>query len=166
MFQNRNPEHPTQVPQGEASPMLRSTHLIRALLVTMLLSLTSSAQKLDTKSLKDILSKQGFTGLLEGKFTFTLLGNMKCNSTMLQVYYYTWEESHPPGRAIHASYRLIFIEDRNYVGQYVVSDRPVLVKPDSLRFPVSEEDGNSFKCDEEGLPKSFYLDGGDRVPSR
>jgi hypothetical protein len=39
---------------------------MRALLVTMLLSLTSSAQKLDTKSLKDILSKQGFTGLLEG----------------------------------------------------------------------------------------------------
>jgi hypothetical protein len=44
----------------------------------------------------------------------------------------------------------------------VISDRPVLVKPDTLRFPVSEEDGNSLKCDQDGLPKSIYLDGGER----
>lgn len=139
---------------------------MRVLLVATLLSLTSNAQKLDSKSLKDILSKQGFTGLLQGKVAFTLLGDMKCNSAVLQVYYYTWEETNPPGRAIHASYRLIFIENRNYLGQYVVSDRPALVKPDTVRFPVSQEDGNTLKCSQEGLPKSLYLDGGDRVLSR
>jgi hypothetical protein len=146
--------------------MMRSTFLMRVLLVAMLLSLTSSAQKLSTKSLRDILSKQGFTGLLQGKVTFALLGEMKCGSTVFHAYYYTWEETNPPGRAIHFSQRLIFIENRNYLGQYVISDRPVLVKPDVLRFPVSEEDGNSLKCDQDGLPKSLILDGGDRVLAR
>ena len=78
---------------------------------------------------------------------------------MLRVYYYTWEETNPPGRAIHFSQRLIFIENRNYLGQYVISDRPVLVKPDRLLFPVSEEDGNSLKCDGDSLPTSGTLDG-------
>jgi hypothetical protein len=130
-----------------------------ALLVALLLSLTSGAQKLDTKSLKDILSKQGFTGTLQGKVTYKYLGNMKCNSASLKVYYYTWEETNPPGRAIHFIQRLIFIENRNYLGQYVIADRPVLVKPDMLHFPFSEKDGNSLRCDQDGLPKSLILDG-------
>ena len=142
------------------------SNLRRALLVAMILSLTCSAQKQDTKSLRQILSKQGFSGLLQGKVTFTLLGNLKCNSAALQVYYYTWEETNPPGRAIHYSQRLIFTERQNYIGQYVISDRPVLVKPDLLRFPVSRGDGNTLRCDRDGLPKSLYLDGGDRVLER
>jgi hypothetical protein len=142
---------------------MRSTHLVCGLLVTIMLSLTTSAQKLDMKSLRDILSKQGFTGLLQGKVTFALLGDMKCNSRMLHVYYYTWEESEPHAAAIHFSQRLIFIDNQNYVGQYVVSDRPVLVKPDSLRFPVSEEDGDSLRCDQDGLPKTLVLDGESRI---
>ena len=146
--------------------MLKGTYLMRVLLVTTLLSLTSSAQRQDTKSLKDILSKQGFTGLLQGKVTLTLLGNMKCTSAALQVYYYTWEETNPPGRAIHFSQRLIFIENRNYVGQYVVSDRPVLVKRELLRFHYSKDDGNTIECDQEGLPKSLLLNGGDIVFER
>jgi len=146
--------------------MLKSAQLMRVLLMATLLSLASNAQKLDSTSLKDILSKQGFTGLLQGKVAFTLLGDMECNSAVLQVYYYSWEETNPPGRAIHASYRLIFISKRHYLGQYLVSDRPVLVKPDTVRFPVSREDGNTLKCDRNGLPKSLYLDGGDRILSR
>ena len=158
--------HPAaQMSKWEASQMLRSTHLIRVLLVTMLLLVMSNAQNLDTKSLRDILSKQGFTGQLYGnvKVTFTRLGVMKCNTARLQVYYYVGEETNPPGRAIHASYRLLFIENSNYLGQYVVSDRPVLVKPDLLRFQVSEKDGNSLGCDREGLPKSLILDGESRI---
>ena len=69
--------------------MKRSNHLMRLLLVAILLPVTSTAQKLDTKSLRDILSKQGFTGVLQGKVTFAHLGEMKCASTMLRVYYYT-----------------------------------------------------------------------------
>jgi hypothetical protein len=136
------------------------------LAAAMLLPFTSSAQKLDEKSLRDILSKQGFTGTLQGKVTFALLGKMECGSAMLHVYYYTWEETDLPGRAIHFSQRLIFLENRIYLGHYVISDRPVLVNPNTLRFPVSQEDGNSLKCDRDGLPKSLYLDGGDRVLSR
>ena len=91
---------------------------------------------------------------------------MKCNSEELQVFYYTWEETNPPGQAIHFNARLIFIEKQDYLGHYMVSARPVLVKPDLLRFPVSAEDGNALRCDQDGLPKSFYLDGGDRVLER
>jgi hypothetical protein len=131
------------------------------LLAAVLLSLTSNAQRVDTKSLRDILAEQGFTGQLDGniKVRFARLGVMKCNTAILQVYYYTGEETHPPGRAIHFSQRLIFIEGRTYLGQYVVSDRPVLVKPDSLGFPYSKGDGNTIQCDQEGLPKLARLDG-------
>jgi len=91
---------------------------------------------------------------------------MKCSSKTLQVYYYTWEETNPPGRAIHFSQRLIFIENRNYLGHYVIGDRPILVKRDSLRFPYSKEGGNSIRCDPEGLPGSVQLEGGDTVLER
>jgi hypothetical protein len=140
--------------------MFQSYYFKSVLLTAMLLSVASSAQKMNTKSLRDILSKQGFSGLLQGKkITYKYLGNMKCNSAMLQVYYYTWEETNPAGLAIHASYRLIFIENSNYLGQYVIADHPVLIKPDSLRFPYSKEDGNTIQCDQEGLPKSLLLNG-------
>ena len=146
--------------------MLPSTCLARLLIVAMVLSVTSPAQKVDTKSLKDILSKQGFAGSLQGRITFTFLGNMKCNSKALQVYYYTWEETNPPGRAIHFSQRLIFIENRNYLGHYVIADRPILAKRDSLRFPYSKKGGNSIQCGPEGLPGSVQLEGGDAVLER
>lgn len=141
--------------------MFQSSYFIRVSLMAMLLAITSSAQKLDTKSLTDILSKQGFTGLLQGKITFKFLGNMQCGSAALGVYYYTWEETNPPGRAIHFSQRLIFIEKSKYLGQYVIADRPTLVKRDSLRFPYSKEDGNTIQCDQEGSPESVHLGGGD-----
>ncbi|HME57215.1 MAG TPA: hypothetical protein VKF63_02680 [Terracidiphilus sp.] len=139
--------------------MFQSNYFKRVLLAAMLLSVASSAQKMDTKSLREILFKQGFTGSLQGKIAFHRLGTMKYNSSMLQVYYYTWEETNPPGRAIHFSQRLIFIENSNYLGQYVIADRPVLIKPDSLRFPYTKEDGNTIQCDQEGLPESVHMDG-------
>src|SRR5258708_12753145 len=89
--------------------MLPSTCLARLLIVAMVLSVTSPAQKVDTKSLKDILSKQGFAGSLQGRITFTFLGNMKSNSKALQVYYYPWEQTNPPGPAIHFIHRPLFI---------------------------------------------------------
>ena len=141
--------------------MSRSTHSMLVLLAVVLLSLTANAQKLDTKSVKDILSKQGFTGLLQGKVTFNLLGDMRCISAQLQVYYYTWEETNPPGRAIHFSQRLIFIKNREYMGQYVIADRPTLLKQQLLRFPYSRDDGNTLQCDQGGLPESVHLDGQD-----
>ncbi|MDR3753887.1 MAG: hypothetical protein P4K93_09545 [Terracidiphilus sp.] len=141
--------------------MFQSSYFIRVSLMAMLLSITSSAQKLDTKSLREILSKQGFTGLLQGKITFKFLGNMRCSSAALGVYYYTWEETNPPGRAIHFSQRLIFIENQSYLGQYVIADRPTLIKADSLRFPYPKDDGNTIQCDQNGLPELVHLGGGD-----
>jgi hypothetical protein len=144
--------------------MSRRPFLVRALLAAMLVSFASSAQELDKKSLERILSKQGFSGQLTGnvKVRFAFLGNMKCGSAVLHVYYYTGEETHPPGKAIHFNRRLIFLENRTYLGQYDISNRPVLVKQRALRFPVSEADGNLLECDRDGLPKSLLLDGGDR----
>ena len=139
--------------------MLPRPSLVRVLLAVVLLSVTSTAQRIEPKSLRDILAKQGFSGELQGKITLSLLGTIKCNDEGLQVFYYTWEETNPPGRAIHFSQRLIFIEKQNYIGHYVISDRPILVKPDLLRFLVSKEDGNVLRCDQDGLPKSLYLDG-------
>jgi hypothetical protein len=78
---------------------------------------------------------------------------------MLQVYYYTWEETSPPGCAIHFNQRLIFIQNRDYLGQYVIADRPTLIKQDSLRFTYPVEDGNTIQCDQDGLPKSIQLNG-------
>lgn len=137
----------------------RNTQLMRASLLVMLLSFPSGAQVLNTKSLRKILTEQGFTGSLQGKVRFNHLGKMKCNSAMLQVYYYTWEETNPPGRAIHFSQRLIFIQERNYLGQYVIPDRPVLINSDFLLFPYSKDDGNTIQCNQEGLPESVNLDG-------
>lgn len=115
----------------------------------MLRLLPSSAQELDKKSLKDILSKQGFSGLLEGKVTFELLGSMQCNSSKLQVYYYTWEETNPPGRAVHFSQRLIFIENREYKGHYVVEDHPALLNNQTLLFPIHETMAIPFNATRE-----------------
>lgn len=135
--------------------MLPNRYLFCVLLLVLVLP--SSGQERDTKSLKDILSEQGFSGLLQGKITFKLLGDMSCKSKVLQVYYYTWEETNPPGKAIHFSQRLIFIHKNRYVGQYAVPDGPSLIRPNLLRFPDSKED--SVNCDETGLPKSITLDG-------
>ena len=142
---------------------MRSKYMLCVLLIAALLTLSSDAEKLSRKSLEHILSEQGFGVLLQGKVRFAHLGEMKCGSKILDVYYYTWEETNPPGRAIHFSQRLNFLENRTYVGHYVISDRPVLVKPDRLRFPVPEEEGNLLRCDKDGLPKSAYMDGRDIV---
>jgi hypothetical protein len=143
--------------------MFRSIHPMLVLLAMVLLSSTASSQKLDSKSLTDILSKQGFTGQLYGnvKVTLTRLGAMKCNAETLQVYYYTGEETNPPGRAIHFSQRLIFIDNREYLGQYVIADRPTLLRLQTLRFPYSRDDGNTIQCGQEGLPELVHLDGSD-----
>jgi len=149
---------------GGPSELKYTNPLVPVLLVAILLSAICVAQSPDKKALKDILSKQGFSGVLYGndKITFTCLGSLQCNAENLSVYYYTWEEVNPPGRAVHFIQRLIFLKGRDYVGQYEVSDRPVLIKPDLLRFPVSEEGGNSLSCGQKGLPKSLLLDGEDR----
>jgi len=67
--------------------MLQRASFVRVLLAIMLFSVTSISQRLDTKSSRDILSKQGFSGELHGKVGFSRLGTIKCNAEELQVFY-------------------------------------------------------------------------------
>jgi hypothetical protein len=124
---------------------------------------TCPAQTTSDKALKGLLQEQGFTGQLTGEITFTHLGGIGCSGKHLQVYYYEWEESNPPGRAIHQSKRIIFVDKKRYLGSYIVEDRPTKIGSDSLRFDYTENLGNEFKCDRDGLPNSVLLNGEPQV---
>lgn len=109
-------------------------------------------------NLKKTLASQGFSGQLTGKVHFTLLGDLACNTQKFRAFYYEWEESNPPGKAIHAQYRVLLIDMRgNYTGSYVVEDRPVRVTPNALVFPYEERLGNKIQCDADGWPESVIL---------
>lgn len=113
-----------------------------------------------TSSLKRLLVQQGFTGELQGKVAFSRLGILDCGSRKLEVFYYSWEESHPPGLAIHASYRVILLEHGNkYVGSYHVADPPARMTQTAILFNYSKKDGNTIACEDEDLPQSVMLDG-------
>jgi hypothetical protein len=121
--------------------------------------LSAQTENLDLRHLKNILQKQGFTGALEGKVHFSRLGNLKCNSETYEVIYHEWEQSHPAG-ARHAAYRVLFIDKQNqYIGSYRVPERPLSVTLQKIRFNFSEKQGNTIRCDSEGLPDEVILDG-------
>lgn len=108
--------------------------------------------------LKKELASQHFSGVLEGKVRFTNLGQFNCGSYSLQAVFYEWEESSPPGKAMHSSYRVILMHRATYLGSYVVADKPS-IRGDELRFPYTEN-GNSIKCGVDGAPpKEVLLDG-------
>lgn len=135
-------------------------YLAGILTLAQLVACFAIAQKTGDKALKELLSKQGFTGELKGKVNFDSLGSLQCNADKLQVFYYEWEESHPPGFAIHASYRVIFIGKGNrYLGSYAVEDQPKIVGSLALIFDYPAKLGNTIRCDPSGLPKSVLLDG-------
>jgi hypothetical protein len=118
------------------------------------------AQRASADSLRRLLSKQGFTGELTGNVQFTKLGVLGCNATNLRVFYYEWEESNPPGVAIHQSKRIILVGPHNeYIGSYAVEDRPITIGRKSLVFDYPEKLGNVIRCDQNGLPKSVLLNG-------
>ena len=128
----------------------------------LLFSATILAQQPHTSasSLKHLLAQQGFTGLLEGKVAFSRLGRLDCGTGKLEVFYYSWEESHPPGLAIHASYRVVLLEDGSkYVGSYQVQDRPARSTRTAILFNYPEGDGNTISCDGDSLPQSVVLNG-------
>jgi len=108
--------------------------------------------------LKKELAAQSFTGVLEGDVRFTALGALHCGTNSLQVVFYEWHESSPPGKAVHSSYRVILMHGTTYLGSYAVEDRPT-IKGDELRFPY-DADGNSMKCGADGVPpKKILLNG-------
>jgi len=114
--------------------------------------------------LRRLLAEQGFSGELRGKVTIAQLGVLGCGNDEFQVFYYSWEESNPPGKAIHANYRILFLKSGNtYVGSYSTSDRHPKVKGREIRFEDSTDQGNVIACNEDGLPKTVVLDGERRL---
>ena len=130
--------------------------------IAMLFSATILAQQphTSTSSLKQLLDQQGFSGALEGKIAIKRLGVFHCGSRTLEVFYHTWEESNPPGKAIHAAYRIFFLENGNkYIGQYMVQDPPTKITRTAIVFGYPASDGNSIACDGDNLPESVELNG-------
>ena len=111
-------------------------------------------------NLKKTLASQGFSGQLTGKVHFSRLGDLACNAHTFRVFYYEWEETNPPGKAIHFQSRVLLIDAHgNYIGSYVIEDRPVRVTPNALVFPYEESSGNKIQCDEDSWPESVILNG-------
>jgi hypothetical protein len=86
------------------------------------------------------------------------LGVFACGTRKLEISYYSWEESNPPGRAIHASYRVVLLEDGSkYVGSYSIQDPPAKIARTAILFNYPKDDGNAITCDGDNLPESAVL---------
>jgi hypothetical protein len=105
------------------------------------------------------LSRQGFSGLLTGKIHLDRLGDLQCGTRAYRVFFYEWEESHPPGEAIHAAYRVTFFDGDQYIGSYSIGDRPIRTIHESVLFSYPEGLGNRITCTEIGLGKQTVLNG-------
>jgi hypothetical protein len=128
----------------------------------LLLSVSVFAQtpRTPTSTLKQLLARQGFSGALEGKIAIKRLGVFHCGSRSREVFYHSWEQSNPPGKAIHAAYRIIFLEDGNkYVGQYRVQDPPTKITRTAIVFDYPAGDGNTIECKGDSLPVELTLSG-------
>jgi len=115
----------------------------------LLLSASIFAQppRTSISTLKHLLAQQGFSGALEGNIAIKRLGVFQCGSRPLEVFYHSWEESHPPGKAIHAAYRIVFLENGNkYVGQYKVEGPPTKITRTAIVFDYPERDGNTIRA--------------------
>jgi hypothetical protein len=112
------------------------------------------------RRLKQLLSSQGFSGPLIGKVHISELGWLHCGAETYRVLYHQWDDSHPPGRAIHASQRLVFLADgEQYLGSYVIASKPLKVSSGSILLPYPQELGNSIACADIGDGKKIVLDG-------
>lgn len=109
--------------------------------------------------MKEQLSRQGFSGPLTGKVHLDELGSLHCGIRVYRVFFWDWEESNPPGEAIHAAYRLIFFDGEKYLGSYKVGDRPNTLTAESILFPYPEKFGNRIACADIGPGRNADLNG-------
>jgi hypothetical protein len=128
-------------------------------LLVLSVSMLAQAPRTSTKTLKQLLAQQGFSGALEGKIAIRRLGVLHCGSRTLEVFYHSWEQSNPPG-ARHAAYRIVFLEDGNkYIGQYRVQDPPTKITRTSIIFDYPATEGNTVECEGDSLPEELTLNG-------
>ena len=110
-----------------------------------------------------ILAHQGFSGALTGDIHLTPLGSLQCRARSYQAFFFQWYDIHPAGKAIHAQSRIVMLDEhRQYLGSYVVDDKPVKVTPGSILFPYTEELGSAISCDADTLPTKARLNGEQR----
>lgn len=138
--------------------MLRKLKLNSVAGIALTISCTVVKSQLPSSDLKAALSRQHFSGELRGNVHFLDLGTLRCGSTVLRPVFYEWSESSHPGRAVHASYRVILMKNGTYIGSYVVEDKPVVSGSD-IRFPYSPTNGNTIHCEATGAPAQVVLDG-------
>ena len=123
-------------------------------------SISAQAPPTSTRTLRRLLAQQGFSGVLEGRIAIKRLGILECGSRPVEVFYYSWEESNPPGKAIHAAYRIIFLENgHRYLGQYKVQDPPTKITRTTIIFNYPAGDGNTIECEGDSLPQEATLNG-------
>jgi len=134
--------------------------LVGVFLIGMpILAMSSHTSSFD---LRKELAAQQFSGVLNHDVKFTTLGELHCGANPLQVVFYEWYESSPPGKAIHSSYRVILMRGTTYIGSYVVEDKP-RIQGDKILFPYAS-DGNSVRCTADGVPPQRVLLDGEFVP--
>jgi hypothetical protein len=133
---------------------------IAVLLAALLGSTTCMAGTQSKGALIQILQQQGFTGALTGDIHFTTLGSLHCPGSDFQVVYFEWYGPANPG-SHRAQYRILFLEGgKHYVGSYVIADRPVSMRNNSILFGYDKVSGNAITCAEIGPGESVQLDGG------
>jgi len=120
-----------------------------------------------SSNLRRLLAKQGFCCYIRAKdgVTLTELGHMACGSKSLRAVYYEWQEQHPRGDAVHASYRLIFMDGNVYLGNYEVTGTdgfPSIVGKKLIQFSSQENGENRVGCEAGELPKHAWLGGESR----
>lgn len=116
-----------------------------------------ASQVVNTANLRRELAVQHFTGEFKGDVSFKPLGKFACGNKLLDVIYYSWTEA-TPGLDPHASYRVIFMNGKTYLGSYSV-EYPPEIHGDLLQFPHSDY-GDTIRCGKRGsLPKNAWLDG-------
>jgi hypothetical protein len=129
-------------------------------LLVLSASVFAQTPRTSTRTLRQLLAQQGFSGALEGKVSIKRLGVLHCGSRPLEVFYHSWEESRPPGMAIHAAYRIVFLENGNqYIGQYKVQYPPTKIKGNTILFTSPDGNGNTIACEGDNLPQSVVLNG-------
>jgi hypothetical protein len=113
-----------------------------------------------TDHVRSALAQQGFSGELDGKIGIHLIGALNCGTNRLQVYFYEWEEANPPGKAVHSISRILLFSGKDqYLGSYVVSDRPTTLTSDALKFEYPEDAGNTIRCTQNKPPRKVLLNG-------
>ncbi|HKO19383.1 MAG TPA: hypothetical protein VJU82_10910 [Acidobacteriaceae bacterium] len=141
---------------------MRLAAKLGAALACLALAIAMNCQSADSgqHSLKQQLSRDGFSGPLTGRIKFTRIGLLECGERQYRAFYYEWEQSQPLGKAIHAHSRLLFLDDAGrYLGSYSVEDRPIRLTIHSIVFAYTEQMGNRIRCSDIGPGRHVLLDG-------